>query len=502
MSIPDFPWYSSMTEKEVRKRKQEIERNKREFFAEARDGFYISTREGHFLDCNCALVEMLGYESRAELLSIDLNTELWADPQDRPKFQAIIEKQGYVRDYNGTFLHKSGRVVHVRLSSHVWRDKKGNIQGYRGFVVDSTQERQMRERLQKVETSYRDLFEHMLDGVFVTDARGTVIDCNGSLCEIIGYSQEQFLGMNYYRDLFIDSDLVKDFRRQLTKVGAVKDYELQLVRKDGCIRDITMSGHASKNSSGQVLTYQGLLRDVTEAKQLRRQLMQSEKVSAMGKMASQLAHELNNPIYGIMNCLQLLKSVVPETNDKRKYLDLAYEECKRTSALLLKMLKFFKPDDETKIPTDVNTLLGETLMFYERQFKTNNIRVTSELDPALPQVTAVGSHLKQVFINMIINAMTAMASGGDLSVSSRFDPRGKNILVRIADTGVGIPEDNLDRVFDAFFTTKKEAKGAGLGLSICYGIIKEHKGRIDVTSEQGKGTTFTIYLPANDETPC
>ena len=501
MSIRDFPWYSSMSEEEIEKRKEEIERNKREFFAEARDGFYISTREGQFLDCNRALVKMLGYESRAEVLSLDLNTELWADSKDRPKFRAIIEKQGYVRDYKGAFLHKSGRLIHVSLSSHVWRDESGNIRGYRGFVVDRTEERQMRDRLQIVETSYRELFENMLDGVFLADERGTVIDCNRSLCEIIGYTQDEFLGMNYYRDLFVDPDVVTDFRRKLTRGGEIKDYELQIVRKDGTVRDVTMSGRAGKYAAGVIVGYQGLMRDITEEKHLRRQLLQSEKVSAMGKMASQLAHELNNPIYGIMNCLELLRDVVPKTHGKAKYLDLAYNECKRTSGLLIKMLKFFKPDEERRRLTDINRLLAETLMFYERQFKNLNIRVTSDLDPKIPRVMAVGSHLKQVFINMIINANTAMPAGGDLAVSSRFDPLERSVLVSICDTGIGIPKIHLDRIFEAFFTTKKEVKGVGLGLSICYGIIKEHHGRIDVESEPGKGTVFTVYLPVDDEKP-
>ena len=187
--------------------------------------------------------------------------------------------------------------------------------------------------------------------------------------------------------------------------------------KDGSRRDISMSGYASRNSAGEIIHFQGLMRDVTESKRLRAQLIQTE--SAIGRMASQLAHELNNPIYGIMNCLDLLKDVVPETNEKRRYLDLAYNECKRTSGLLIKMLKFFKPDDEKKSLTDVNKLLEETLLFYERQFKNQNIRVETDFAPDLPHIMAVGSHLKQVFINMVINANTAMPSGGELKISSR-----------------------------------------------------------------------------------
>lgn len=487
-----------ISDEETEQRLLEIERNKKEFFAEARDGFYISTREGQFIDCNDALVNMLGYSSTQEVLDLDLNTQLWGNHEDRPKFQAIIEKHGFVRGYEGgTFRRKDGQLIYVSLSSYVWRDKDGNIGGYRGFVVDRTQEKLMRAQLAESETKYRDLFNSIRDGVFIADAKGTVTDCNQALLDIIGYAREEFLGMNYYRDLCVNADDVMEFRRKITRESEVNDYELQIARKDGTVRDVSMSGYAAKNAQGEVLSYQGLMRDITDARRLRRQLIQSERLSAMGKMASQLAHELNNPIYGIMNCLELTKDSLPDTFEKKKYLDLAYNECKRTSGLLIKMLKFFKPDDEQKSSTDINKLLEETLLFYEKQFQNLNIRVSTDLAPELPSIMAVGSHLKQVFINMVINANTAMPNGGELRVGSRFDPGSDNIVVTIEDTGVGIPPHSVERIFDAFFTTKKEVKGVGLGLSICYGFIKEHSGEIDVESEVGKGTTFTIYLPLN-----
>jgi PAS domain S-box-containing protein len=496
MSRRDFVSVYDMSIDEIEKRLEDIERNKIEFYAEARDGFYISTREGQFLDCNDALVKMLGYRATEEVLCLDLNTELWADPEERPRFQAIIEQQGFVRDYQGTFRRKDGQVIYVSLSSHVWRDRQGEVGGYRGFVVDRTREKLMADQLHILETRYRNLFSNIREGIFVSDAKGTVIDCNEALCEIVGRSREEFMGMNYYKELFVDAEAVKDFRRKFTKYGEVNDYELQLVRKDGTTRDISMSGYATRNAEGEILSYQGLMRDITEAKRLRRQLIQSERLSAMGKMALQLAHEVNNPLFGIMNCLELIKGVVPPTSDKRKYLDLAHDECKRTSGLLIKMLKFFKPDDEQKSPTDINKLLEETLLFYGRQFKNLNVKVKTELSPDLPKIPAVANQLKQVFINLIVNANTAMPSGGELRVKSRYDPDQNNVVIAIEDTGVGIPRENLEKIFDAFFTTKKEVKGVGLGLSICHGFINDHGGKIDVASEVGKGTIFTTYLPA------
>ena len=490
-----------MTTDEIDDRITEIQRNYIGFFKEARDGFYISTREGRFLDCNEALVKMLGYRVLEEGLALDLNKDLWMYPEHRTTFQKIIEEHGYVQDYEAIFKRKDGQPLYVSLSSHVWKDHLGRVEGYRGFVVDHTEKKLMCDQLAATETKHRDLFENIQDGMFIADAEGKVTNCNQALCDISGYTKAEFLAMNYYRDLFIGPEEVLDFRKKFVKHGVVKDYELRIRRKDGTIRNVSMSGYAGRDSSGRIISYQGLIRDTTERNRLQKQLIQAERLSAMGKMASQLAHELNNPIFGIMNCLELIKDAVPEDNYKRKFVDLAYNECKRTSILLMKMLKFFKPDDEKRTSTDVNRLLEETLLFYEKQFINLNIKVKTDLDPDLPPITAVESQLKQVFINMIINANAAMESGGQLLVSSCMDNGGENILIRIEDTGVGISPENLDRIFDAFFTTKKEVlKGVGLGLSVCYGFIKEHGGNVDVESELGKGTRFTICLPVNAQT--
>ena len=362
--------FHKLTSGQIEERRKEIERTKQEFFAEARDGFFISSREGEFLDCNGALVRMLGYSSAKELLDLDLYTELWVVPEDRRKFQDVIENQSFVKDYNAIWKRKDGQVVYVSLSANVWKDREDKIQGYRGLVVDQT-----------------------------------------------------------------------------------------------------------------------------EIRRLRNQLIRSERVAATGKMATQLANELSNPISGIINCLGLLKEVVPETHEKRKYLDLAYAESERTAELLKKMLEFLKPDDEQKYSIDMNKLIEETLLFYKREFQDLNIRVTTDFSPALPHVMAVEGHLKQVFINLITNANAAMPTGGELRLATRYDIERNNVVVTIEDTGVGIPPQNLDRIFEAFFSTKEEVKGVGLGLTICYGLIREHGGRIDVASEVGKGTVFTIQLP-------
>ncbi len=490
-----------MSLEQIERRVQDIRRNYEEFFASARDGFYISTRGGRFIDANNALVQMLGYHVTEEVLEIDITDELWARPEDRAEFQARIEEQGFVKNYNAMFKRADGTLLPVTLSSEVWTDPDGEVLGYRGFVVDQTHDRLMRHQLKTVELKYRELLENTREGVFVADAKGMVLDCNWALCEIIGYTKEELLGMNYYEDLFLEADDVRDFRREFTRSGRVTERELQIRRKDGSIRDVSVNGYAGENSAGEVISYQGLMRDITEAKRLRRQLIQAERLTAMGKMASQLAHELNNPIYGITNCLELIKEVVPEGHERRRFLDLAREECRRVSGLLRKMLNFFRPDDEKKEQTDINKLIDEILLFYGKQFKDRGIETSTDFDPDLPWIMAVSNHMKQVFINMIMNAVSAMPDGGELRVATKYAAKHREIAVVIEDTGVGIPPENIDKIFDAFFTTKNEVKGVGLGLSICYGLVGEHGGTIDVDSNEGKGATFVIRLPVEPQWP-
>ena len=226
------------------------------------------------------------------------------------------------------------------------------------------------------------------------------------------------------------------------------------------------------------------------------QLLQSEKLAAMGRLTSQIAHELNNPLYGIMNTLELIKTEIPPENRRRKILEMALSETMRLSDLLRKMLSFSKPDQEERQPVDVNSIIDEILLLHEKQLKENDIDTVTSYSGQLPRVNASKNQLRQVFLNMVANARDAMPGGGTLSVATSA---GRNhIIIEIKDNGTGIREEHIDKIFDSFFTTKGEVKGVGLGLSVCYGFIKDHGGDIKVKSRVGVGTTFTITLPAYD----
>lgn len=227
--------------------------------------------------------------------------------------------------------------------------------------------------------------------------------------------------------------------------------------------------------------------------QTQQQLLQSEKLAAMGRLTSQIAHEINNPLYGIMNTLELMKTEITPDNRRRKLLDMSLSETVRLADMLKKMLSFSKPDQEERAFVDINVLVDEILLLYEKQLFENTIKLFKSFAVDPKPVYASKNQLRQVFLNMISNAKDAMPDGGTLTVKTEAGDDAVKVI--FSDTGVGIKKEAIDKIFDAFYTTKDSVKGVGLGLSVCYGFILDHGGDIEVESEPGSGATFTIILP-------
>jgi two-component system NtrC family sensor kinase len=233
------------------------------------------------------------------------------------------------------------------------------------------------------------------------------------------------------------------------------------------------------------------------------QLIQSEKLAATGKLAASIAHELNNPLQAVQSCVYLVADQTDPDDPNRQYLDIAREELDRMARIVGRMVDFYRPSDEGRIPTDVNALLENVVALVRKRLQQGGIEVDLELVPDLPLIIATGDHLKQVFLNVIINALEAMPQGGRLEMATRRvserDARRKApadagfVEIEFADTGVGIPAEHLNNIFDPFYTTK--SKGMGLGLSVSYGIVERHGGQIQVESKVGEGTTFLVRLP-------
>jgi len=232
-----------------------------------------------------------------------------------------------------------------------------------------------------------------------------------------------------------------------------------------------------------------------ELKKTQEQLVQSEKLASLGKLAAGIAHEINNPLTGILTYSSLLLKEHKDNPQMKEDLEIIVNETTRCRKIVKGLLEFARQTEPSKAPADINKVVEETLSLLETQALFQNIKIEKRLKKGLPDVMMDTDQIKQVFMNIIINAAEAMSQGGTLTIQSDSDPQKKFAKVCFIDTGPGIPEENLSKIFDPFFTTKRSGKGTGLGLSVSYGIIQRHDGFLEVKSQLGKGSTFTVKLP-------
>ena len=467
-------------------------------------GVFISSKEGKFLNANQALLDMLGYDSKEEFLAIDLPTDLYVRPEDRRTFQEMMERDGRVIEYEVEFKRKDGSTIPILLTGHARYDHQGKVIGYEGLNVDLTQRKLMEKELKEAYDFMNKIVQSSPNPTMATDLKGNIIIWNRAAEETLGYAASEVIGkMNI--DKIYPEDMARKVKQMLRSdeyggVGRLKAYPMVYVRRDGKVVEGTLSAASIYDGKNNEIATVGSFVDLRERLEMERalrrtqeQLLQSEKLAAMGRLTSQIAHELNNPLYGIMNTLELLKSEVSPQSKRRKILEMALSETVRLSDLLRKMLSFSKPDQDQRQPVDINTVIDEILLLHEKQLKENDIHISATFGKGLGRVNASKDQLRQVILNMVANARDAMLNGGTLTVSTRRDT--ENVIIEIKDTGTGIKPEHIDKIFDSFFTTKDEVKGVGLGLSVCYGFIKDHGGDIVVNSQEGAGTTFVITLP-------
>lgn len=365
--------------------------------------------------------------------------------------------------------------------------------------------------LHKEADRYRDILESITEGYFEVDLLGTFTFLNPSLAKMLGYEVQDLLGVNY-KDIMSEENTRKAFRvfNETYRTGCcTMQLDGRHVRKDGSAVDIETSVSLLHDEAGCPTGFRGIVHDITERKRMEQQLIQMQKMEAIGTLAGGIAHDFNNLLMGIQGyTFLMLNDLQPDHPHYPKLLRI--EEQVRNGAELTRQLLGFAREGQYEVkPVNLAEILKQTTDVFGRTKK--GITIQRHCEKALWTVEVDQGQIEQVLLGLYLNAWEAMPGGGMLFLEARnvsldgggrFPYRihpGPYVKVSIRDTGVGMDEKTQERIFEPFFTTKEMGRGVGLGLASTYGIIKGHGGFIDVTSKKGEGTTFELYLPASEK---
>lgn len=418
------------------------------------------------------------------------------------------------------FTAGNGAVLFSEITMSPFSPPEGRRKRVIEIIKDVTAKMRLEDALQKSEEQTRQLLrqatkgkkflETIVNGIedqmMVIDLDYRIIEVNRALLEMVGLRRDDVVGKHCYEVSHHLQEPCKSPDHPCPLKDAVvtgKSASTTHVHfaKDGREHYIHVVCHPLFDEDGKVHRVIDLSRDITKEVTARTRMLHDDKMTSLGRLSASVVHEINNPLTGILNFIKLMQRMLSkgqpsdtELANMRHYLEMVYNETSRVSKTVSNLLAFSRKTKPEFTPVDLNALLEETLALIEYQTRVQGISLERQFSPNLVPVSADPGQLKQAFLNLFLNAQDAMSQGGTLTVATK-NIQNREAMIKIADTGVGIPKESFSQIFEPFYTTKK-AGGVGLGLSVVYGIIRDHKGIIKVDSVVGQGTTFTIRLPA------
>ena len=408
-------------------------------------------------------------------------------------------------------IFSQGRIVSlVAVANRETPYSEADAEQINAFVTNAEvilERMEIQRALAESEERYRTLFDRVPIGLYRTTSGGNSLDANQTLVEILGYPDRGSLLAVNSRDLYINPQDRSEWQAMMEREGVVRDYEKQVRRYDGTTIWTRDNGRVVRDAEGRVVQYEGSIEDITEWKQAQAALIRAERLEVAGKLVASLTHEINNPLQSVLGCLGLAQETLAEGGNVTQYLQIAYEELQRAARVVAQLRDLHQPSEPgRKELTDLNVVLEQVLTLNRKRFQECGIEVVWTPATGLPQVMLSADQIRQVCLNLVLNAIEAMpafssaeaspesAEGGRLEVSTGRIHQPAGVCITFRDTGVGIAPGVLPHIFDPFYSTKSD--GLGLGLYVSETIVKEHEGHIEVESRFGEGTTFTVWLPA------
>jgi two-component system NtrC family sensor kinase len=468
-----------------------------ELFQTLQEGIYIVTPDDKILEVNPALVRMLGYDSKEELLAKNVS-EVFFDREQRSILIREVDHQPSPQGREITLRRKDGQPIICLNTSTAVRDTGGKIVRYQGALADITERRAIEKRLYQQQEFARRLVDSFPDIILVVDAQRRFTFVSPKVKEVLGYDPHEVVGGVFGDRTHVEerSAVLAVFDELLQGKRNFASIEIRVRHKQGDWRRIRCHFSPLFDENGKI---EGVVisgRDITELKRLEEQLIQAEKLAAMGQMLAGVAHELNNPLTAILGASELLRDRVGVDENTKRQLDLTHRQARRAARIVQNLLEFSRPTSPQKQVLDLNAIVDRTLQLHEHSLRRNAIEVDFLSSPGLPPTVGDANQLIQVFLNLVSNAEQAIREvrpSGRIHI--RLGQAGSRIFAKVQDDGAGIKPEVLSQIFDPFFTTKRPGGGTGLGLSICLSIVREHGGDIEAETFPAGGAAFTVFLP-------
>ena len=476
--------------------RREAERRYRELFDNVQEGVFFASPEGHFIEVNDALVRMLGYQTREEVLKLDLQNQVYISADQRDEILRLLNENGAVRNFEVTLCRRDSSMIHALENAFVVRDGQGKILQYRGVFLDITEVKNFQAQLQRERDFTSKILNNTQTMIMVADTAGLVSYANRRSYEAGGFDPNELVG--HRLDNIISPSHTKAFAEAFESSLhglQVDNLEVMIVRGNGSQGKFSVNLSPMRDENGDVTSLVVLMTDITDAAMIQAKLVHTEKMAAVGQLVSGVAHEVNNPLTAIMGFSDLLMENPEVPGSARKDLQVILEEAQRTKEIVQNLLSFARPRPPQRQLLQINDILRKTIALRAYDFSNHGVQIVEKFDERLPELIGDSHQLQQVFLNIVNNAYDAVrATGraGMIEIETIQDGGWLEVLFR--DNGEGIK--NPERIFDPFFTTKEVGQGTGLGLSICYGIVREHEGEILCANNQEMpGATFSVRLP-------
>ncbi|MBC2714389.1 MAG: PAS domain S-box protein [Desulfobacteraceae bacterium] len=348
------------------------------------------------------------------------------------------------------------------------------------------------------ESKYRRIFEVSRDMILVAEKEGVIVDMNPAGYKMLGFNDaDRDLKQKRFKDFFASEADWKSIISSIVKKGFVSNYEVALKRSDGSEMRSLVSGSVDNGPSEDDDTIHFLVKDIEQRRLIENQMAQTEKLASIGQLSAGIAHAINNPLGIILGYAQML--IRDEKVGTERYADLKTIEkhVKNCRSTIEDLLSVARSSPTARESVRIHEIVDEVLNFIQHHSELYHIEIEKDYDMNTPPLLLNEKKTRQVLMNLILNATHAVGKSGTIRLSTAYNRTTRDVTITVADTGYGIEKKNLSRIFDPFFTTKPTGEGTGLGLSVSYGIIKNHGGHISVDSRPGKGATFTVVLPAN-----